>query len=347
MSPERATPGVAYIVPMSIDAHDAERLMRIARQDARTCSYLGVNFVPLGPITQTPEQWTAPEPSLQAHRVEARPESALPHTHRADAHDPPIVRTRSVEPTRSVAPVPRAPVPKASEAARPMSVPALPVPILRAGDDHAGRRAALDALRARYELDAPHRHFVTAHTCIVFDDGDPCAQLMFIGEAPGADEDREGIPFVGKAGQLLNKMIDAMGLSRDRVYIANVLKTRPPGNATPTSEEARACAPYLYGQIAIVRPRVIVTLGLPATRLILDSTDAMGRLRGSWRSFVVPEGIDPGIIPPDAVGSEIAVMPTYHPAFLLRSYTRENREKVWSDLQQVMNRLGLSPAPKS
>ncbi len=219
-----------------------------------------------------------------------------------------------------------------------------PSPSATANATRDDRQAALDALRAKYEQDAPHQHFVTAHTNIVFGDGSPNARLMFVGEAPGADEDREGVPFVGRAGQLLNKMIQAMGLSREAVYIANVLKTRPPGNATPTSEEARTCAPYLFGQIGIIRPEVIVTLGLPASRLLLDSTEPMGRLRAKWRVFTVPEGHDPDIVPADSVGQEVMVMPTYHPAFLLRSYTKENREKVWSDLQQVMEKLGLQPA---
>ena len=124
-------------------------------------------------------------------------------------------------------------------------------------------------------------------------------------------------------------MITAMGLAREQVYIANVLKTRPPNNATPTVEEARLCEPYLHEQIAIINPEVIVTLGLPASRLILDSSESMGRLRGRWAEYAGP-GID---------GLRVPVMPTYHPAFLLRSYTPENRKKVWSDLQMVMARL--------
>ncbi len=194
----------------------------------------------------------------------------------------------------------------------------------------AERLRRMEELRARYEREAPHAQFVTAHTRIVWGDGDVCARTMFIGEAPGADEDRTGVPFVGRAGQLLNKMITAMGLRREEVYIANVLKTRPPNNATPTMEEARICAPYLHEQIAIVHPEVIVTLGLPATRLVLDSGESMGNLRGRWSEYVGP-GLG---------GLRIPVMPTYHPAFLLRSYTPENRKKVWSDLQQVMERLG-------
>jgi DNA polymerase len=157
---------------------------------------------------------------------------------------------------------------------------------------------------------------------------------MFVGEAPGAEEDRCGRPFVGRSGQLLEKMIQAMGLSREQVYIANVLKTRPPDNATPTFEEVRLCAPYLFEQIGIVGPEVIVTLGLPATRALLNTTESMSRLRGQWATFS----------PPPPYARPIAVMPTYHPAFLLRSYTAENRAKVWSDLRTAMERLGL-PAP--
>lgn len=195
--------------------------------------------------------------------------------------------------------------------------------------DRAEAQRRLDALRERYERDAPHSRFVTDHTNIVFGEGDPCARLMFIGEAPGAEEDRTGRPFVGKAGQLLNKMIAAMKLRHEDVYICNVLKTRPPGNATPTVEEARICAPYLFEQIDIVDPEVIVTLGLPASRLILDREDSMGNMRGRWHEFV-------------RLGKPaIPVMPTYHPAFLLRSYTEENRKKVWSDLRLVMDRLGV------
>lgn len=186
----------------------------------------------------------------------------------------------------------------------------------------------LDELRERYDQEAPHKNFVTDHTNIVFGEGDPCANLMFIGEAPGAEEDKTGRPFVGRAGQLLDKMIEAMGLKREDVYIANVLKTRPPNNATPTVEEARLCAPFLYEQIRIINPIAIVTLGLPATRLILNSTDAMGSLRGHWGEFEGPSG------------QRVPVMPTYHPAYLLRSYTPENRGKVWADLQLAMERIG-------
>lgn len=193
----------------------------------------------------------------------------------------------------------------------------------------ADAQAALDELKARYEREAPHKAFVTAHTRIVFGEGDPCARLMFVGEAPGEEEDKTGRPFVGRAGQLLNKMIEAMGLRREDVYICNVLKTRPPNNATPTATEAAICEPYLMEQIGIVAPEAIVTLGLPATRTLLKSEDSMARLRGRWSVLALPDG------------RRIAVMPTYHPAYLLRNYTPEARGKVWADLCMAMERLGL------
>lgn len=195
----------------------------------------------------------------------------------------------------------------------------------------------LAALRDRYIADEPHREFETAHTSIVFGEGDPDARLMFVGEAPGADEDRLGRPFVGKSGQLLDKMIVAMGLSREAVYIANVLKTRPPGNRTPTIEEATVCAPYLYEQIRIVAPEVIVTLGKSAGQLLLGNSKAMGAMRGQWAEF--PPATP--LVPVDKGFAAIPVMPTYHPAYLLRSYTAENRAAVWNDLKLVIDQLGL------
>lgn len=184
------------------------------------------------------------------------------------------------------------------------------------------KAAMLEALRRRHDAECPHCTAATAHSRTVFADGDPDAALMFVGEAPGEEEDRQGIPFVGRAGQLLNDMIRAMGLTREQVYIANVLKARPPNNATPTPDEAAKCGPYLLEQIEIVRPRVIVTLGNPATHYLLNTTRGITSLRGTWQEF-----------------RGIPVMPTFHPAYLLRAYTPENRSKVWSDLQQVMARL--------
>ena len=159
----------------------------------------------------------------------------------------------------------------------------------------------------------------------VFGEGDPEADVMFVGEGPGAEEDAQGIPFVGRSGELLTKMIRAMGLDRgpgSRVYIANVVKCRPPGNRTPGPDEASACWGFLKRQIEIIRPKIIVVLGNAAARMLLDTKVGITRLRGQWQ--------DLGGIP---------VMPTFHPAYLLRQYTVENRRNVWSDLQEVMKKL--------
>jgi DNA polymerase len=162
-------------------------------------------------------------------------------------------------------------------------------------------------------------------TRTVFGEGDPDARIMFIGEGPGEEEDLSGRPFVGRAGQKLNDMIRAMGLRREDVFIANLVKCRPPNNRVPDPVEVATCTPYLERQIEIVRPQVIVTLGLPAAKYMLnDSALKMGRIRGIWRLW-----------------RGIKLMPTYHPAYLLRSYTQANRAAVWSDLKQVMAELGL------
>ncbi len=183
-----------------------------------------------------------------------------------------------------------------------------------------------------YTQAAPHLETGTPHTTIVFGEGDPCARIMFVGEAPGADEDRLGRPFVGRAGQKLDQMILAMGLQREDVYIANVLKVRPPNNATPTLEEAQACAPFLMRQIEVIQPEAIVALGLPSARLLTQQSLAMRDLRGRWWPLATPSG------------QEFQILPTYHPAYLLRNYTPETRGKVWEDLKRVLERLEL-PIP--
>jgi DNA polymerase len=161
-------------------------------------------------------------------------------------------------------------------------------------------------------------------TNIVFGVGDPEARLMFVGEGPGEDEDLQGLPFVGKAGQLLTKMIEAMGLRREDVYICNTVKCRPPNNRNPEPDELLACEPFLKGQLGAVKPEAIVTLGKFAAQSLLRESTPITRLRGQWREY---EGIP--------------VMPTFHPAYLLRSPGEKG--KVWDDLKQVMKKLGLQP----
>jgi uracil-DNA glycosylase family 4 len=158
-------------------------------------------------------------------------------------------------------------------------------------------------------------------TNLVFGVGNPQAELMFVGEGPGADEDRQGEPFVGRAGQLLTKMIQAMGYRREEVYIANVVKCRPPENRNPEPDEMDACKPFLEGQVAAVRPRVIVALGKIAVHALLQETTAISRLRGRWFAY-----------------QGVKLMPTFHPAYLLRS--PDEKKKAWEDLQLVMKELG-------
>lgn len=161
-----------------------------------------------------------------------------------------------------------------------------------------------------------------ARTKIVFGVGNPQAKLMFVGEGPGADEDAQGEPFVGRAGQKLNEMIRAIGMERGDVYIANVVKCRPPGNRDPEPDEVATCSPFLFRQIEAIRPAVIVTLGSPATKTLLGTKAGITSLRGRWGSF-----------------RGIPVMPTFHPAFLLRSYTVENRQAVFADLKTARARI--------
>ena len=163
---------------------------------------------------------------------------------------------------------------------------------------------------------------------IVFGDGAPNARLLFVGEGPGADEDAQGVPFVGRAGQLLNNMINAMGLSREQVYIANIVKCRPPGNRVPEPEEAHTCTQFLFRQIDVVRPEVIVALGATAATYLLGAKSPLNGLRGHVHSFR---------------GARLIV--TYHPAYLLRDPRQKG--EAWKDLQIAMAELGLTPPPRS
>jgi DNA polymerase len=174
---------------------------------------------------------------------------------------------------------------------------------------------------------------------IVFGVGNPQADLMFVGEGPGADEDAQGEPFVGRAGQLLNNMIKAMGLRREEVYIANVVKCRPPGNRTPERDECDTCSPFLMRQIAVIKPKVIVALGAVSAKNLLAINAPMSELRGRFYDFM-PAGARSG--DPSWQGAKLAV--TYHPAFLLRDPRQKG--EAWKDLQMVMKYLGLKP-PKS
>ena len=164
-------------------------------------------------------------------------------------------------------------------------------------------------------------------------EGHPQADILFVGEAPGADEDALGRPFVGRAGQLLDRIIGACGLTREQVFIANILKCRPPGNRDPKADEIFKCMPYLVGQIELIEPKVIVALGAHAARTLLNTEEGIGRLRGRFHDCHLCPSRGP-----------IKLMPTYHPAYLLRNYTPDTRRRVWEDMKKVLAEIGL-PSP--
>jgi len=166
-------------------------------------------------------------------------------------------------------------------------------------------------------------------------EGNPNARIMFVGEGPGADEDAQGRPFVGRAGKLLDKVITAMGLKRTDVYIANILKCRPPENRDPRAEEIINCFPYLQRQIELINPDIIVALGAPAAKTLLNTNKSIGQLRGQFHEYYAGLG-----------GPPIKLMPTYHTAYLLRNYSPENRKRVWEDMKKVLTELAL-PIPET
>jgi DNA polymerase len=203
------------------------------------------------------------------------------------------------------------PAPAETLAVEPASAP------VAAGD------AAANLAAVRAELGECTRCALHAkRTNIVFGDGNPDADLLFVGEGPGEQEDRQGLPFVGRAGELLTQMIEkGLEIPRSSVYICNIVKCRPPGNRNPLPDEVASCSPFLAAQIAAVKPKVIVSLGKPAASLLLGREVAITRIRGTWHEY-----------------RGIPLMPTLHPAYVLRQYTAENRKNVWSDLKAALTR---------
>jgi DNA polymerase len=220
------------------------------------------------------------------------------------------------------------PEPSQSEAPAPAPDPGTPAASL--GGPSVAAKAGPDDWIAGADLDRLRQVVASCRACdlcetrtqTVFGVGSPNADLMIIGEAPGADEDRQGEPFVGRAGQLLNLMLAAIGLCREQVYIANILKCRPPGNRDPRPEEALRCEPFLMRQIAVIRPRVLLSVGRISAQKLLKTDTPIGKLRGRWLEFG-----------PDRT----PLMVTYHPAYLLRS--PDQKLKAWKDLLQVARRL--------
>ncbi len=221
-------------------------------------------------------------------------------------------------------------LPRASLASlRRLHQPAAPIA------EPVGKAELLAPMSARVSVCTKCPHLAASRTQTVFGVGNPHAELMFIGEAPGAEEDAQGEPFVGRAGQLLTRIIETMGFPRSEVYIANVLKCRPDtpgqtsGNRPPTPQEMATCLPYLAEQIEIVRPKVLVALGATAVEGLLGTRGTMRDLRGKWHSY-----------------HETPLMITYHPSYLLRNQSPTEKRKVWEDMLLVLERLGLPVSEK-
>ena len=172
-------------------------------------------------------------------------------------------------------------------------------------------------------------------TNVVPGEGSPDARIVFVGEAPGADEDAQGRPFVGRAGKLLEKIIAAMGFDRSEVFICNILKCRPPGNRDPKPDEIVKCLPFLQRQLELIEPEVIVALGAHAAKTLLNTKSPIGQMRGKFHDYYTSEDAEP-----------IKLMPTYHPAYLLRNYSVDNRTRVWEDMKKVLVELDL-PIPQA
>lgn len=275
------------------------------------------------PQVLLPEGFAAGLASKQSESVKQRGAASPPFTPATPKPAAPVTSPFAAAQARTQPAAPRAEIPSELQAPmpKPLSFDAL-APLPTASIPPAERAAELAAIRAdigdctRCPLAYAGRHN------IVFADGDPNAKLMFVGEGPGADEDATGLPFVGKAGQLLNNMIAAMGITREQVYIANIVKCRPPQNRTPEPVEATTCSQFLLRQIDVVQPQVIVALGATAATYLLGVRQSLASLRGRWHS---------------CRGAKVAV--TYHPAFLLRDPRQKG--EAWKDLQIVMAELGL------
>jgi DNA polymerase len=250
-----------------------------------------------------------------------------------------LVAAPAPRPTTRVPSNPAPPALTATSAKPKEHLPAVPLgkeltPVLPELSSEA-KTAAFAELRQRAMACVKCANLAAARKNVVFGVGDINAKLMFVGEAPGADEDLQGEPFVGAAGQLLTKIIQTMGLSRDSVYIANILKCRPDtpgqrsGNRKPTPEEMNTCIPFLHEQIDLIRPQVLVALGATAVEGLLGKTIGITRLRGQWQTY-----------------RGIPLMPTYHPAYLLRNQALSEKRRVWEDMLEVMDRLKMSISEK-
>ena len=290
-----------------------DELLRATIQHLEGLKSRGVRHVAVTPETLGAlAQPARPQPAVTRTQIQPRAESAES-------------RPSSV-PQRTASPIPTA---LSSSPPSPPPVPQGP-PL-----DPQAKAAAFGALRERVLVCVKCAHLASSRKTVVFGVGNTDAQLMFVGEAPGADEDAQGEPFVGRAGELLTKIIQATGLQRSDVYIANILKCRPDtpgqlsGNRKPTPEEMATCIPYLHEQIDLIRPKVLVALGATAVEGLLGKTIGITKLRGNWQIY-----------------RGIPLMPTYHPAYLLRNQAMAEKRRVWEDMLAVMTKLGMPISEK-
>jgi DNA polymerase len=293
------------------------QLLDAAIQHLEELKRCGVRFVSVSPTTVA----ALGQPVKRVAPKAPPPRSAAVPAASAGGVSPPVAPPRES--------------PSAGAGIRPsLPTPAVAVPAAVPAATDA-KAAAFEALRQRVMPCVKCEHLAAVRKNVVFGVGDINARLMFIGEAPGADEDEQGEPFVGKAGQLLTKIIQTMGLSRDTVYIANILKCRPDtpgqsaGNRKPTPEEMQTCIPYLHEQIDLIKPQVIVALGATAVEGLLGKTAGITKLRGHWQTY-----------------RGIPLMPTYHPAYLLRNQALSEKRRVWEDMLQAMEKLGMPISEK-
>jgi uracil-DNA glycosylase family 4 len=286
---------------------------RVLQVDARLAAELRGGGIPRPAVMQRAQQTP-----VQAQAPQAQPRQPQP------PFWSPVAREQQEPAARR--PLPReAPPPRESRPA-PVARPAVPESRMESPQLEESERPTLDQIR-RELGDCQRCKLCTGRKNIVFGVGNPRAELVFVGEGPGAEEDVQGVPFVGAAGQLLTKMIEAMGFQRDEVFICNVVKCRPPGNRNPEPDEVKACEPFLREQLKAVEPKAIVALGKFAAQTLLRDGTAITRMRGQWREY---EGI--------------RLMPTFHPAYLLRQPAE--KRKVWEDLQQVMKLFGKQPGKR-
>ena len=299
-------------------AGDYEKLLDATIQHLEELKSRGVRNVAVAPETLRALAQSAPQPVEGRDARPARP-AGVPTPPSDEAAARPYQKTTSAP---------------AAEQTTLLPLPGETVPTSAPLDPQA-KTVAFAALRERALACVKCPHLASSRKNVVFGVGSIDAQIMFIGEAPGADEDEQGEPFVGKAGQLLTKIIQATGLKRADVYIANILKCRPDtpgqraGNRKPTSDEMATCIPYLHEQIDLIRPKVIVALGATAVEGLLGKTLGITKLRGTWKTY-----------------RGTPLMPTYHPAYLLRNQAMNEKRKVWEDMLAVMEKLEMPISDK-